>query len=117
MDNDVNAAEALQLLESTRGYGRYLLFPIAYVRGQAYLHDQKGTDAAAQFREIVDHRGWSALSFFYPLAHVGLARGAALQGDPSTARKAYQDFFSMWKDADADIPLLIEAKKEYEKLK
>jgi eukaryotic-like serine/threonine-protein kinase len=112
-----NAAEALQLLESTRGYGRYLLFPIAYVRGQAYLHDQKGTDAAAQFREIVDHRGWSALSFFYPLAHVGLARAAALQGDASTARKAYQDFFSMWKDADADIPLLIEAKKEYEKLK
>lgn len=112
-----NAAEALQLLESTRAYGRYLLFQIAYVRGQAYLHDQKGAEAAAQFREIVDHRGWSAVSFFYPLAHVGLARAAALQGDTSTARKAYQDFFSMWKDGDANIPLLIEAKKEYEKLK
>ncbi|HET6889957.1 MAG TPA: hypothetical protein VFH31_02550, partial [Pyrinomonadaceae bacterium] len=98
-------------------YSAYLLFPVAYLRGQAYLAEQKGAEAAAQFQEILDHRGWSALSYFYPLAHVGLARAAVLQGDIAKARKAYQDFFVLWKDADPDTPILIEAKKEYEKLK
>jgi serine/threonine protein kinase/Flp pilus assembly protein TadD len=112
-----NPAQALQLLETTRPYGRYLLFPIAYLRGQAYLTAQKGADAAAQFQEILDHRGWSALSYFYPLAHVGLARAAVVQGDTAKARQAYQDFFALWKDADADVSVLIDAKKEYEKLK
>jgi predicted Zn-dependent protease len=112
-----NPTQALQLLETTRPYGAYLLFPIAYLRGQAYLAEQKGTDAATQFQEILAHRGWSALSYFYPLAHVGLARAAVLQGDTAKARQAYQDFFALWKDADADLSVLIEAKKEYEKLK
>jgi hypothetical protein len=52
----------------------------------------------------------------YPLAYVGLARGAVLQGDTVKARKAYQEFFALWKDADLDNPILIEAKREYEKL-
>ncbi len=111
-----NPTQALQLLETTRPYAGYLLFPVAYLRGQAYLTEQKGAEAAAQFQEILDHRGWSALSYFYPLAHVGLARAAVLQGDTAKARKAYQDFFALWKDADPDTPILIEAKKEYEKL-
>jgi len=51
------------------------------------------------------------------LAHLGLARAAVLQGDLTKARKAYEDFFQFWKDADAELPVLIEAKKEYEKLK
>jgi eukaryotic-like serine/threonine-protein kinase len=50
-------------------------------------------------------------------ANVGLARGAVLQGDTAKARKTYQDFFALWKDADSDNPILVEAKKEYEKLK
>ena len=112
-----NRTQALQLLETAKLYEEYLLFPIAYVRGQAFLTENKGADAAAQFQEILDHRGWSALSYFYPLAHVGLARAAVLQGDTAKARKAYQDFFALWKDADPDTPILIEAKKEYEKLK
>ena len=58
-----------------------------------------------------------ALRVFYPLAQVGIARAAVLQGDTAKARKAYQDFFASWKDADADVALLIEAKKEYAKLK
>jgi hypothetical protein len=53
----------------------------------------------------------------YPLAHLGLARAAAMNGDATKARQAYQDFFALWKDADADLRVLIEAKKEYEKLK
>jgi len=52
----------------------------------------------------------------YPLAYVGLARAAVLQGDTAKARKAYQGFFALWKDADPDTPILIEAKREYEKL-
>ncbi len=112
-----NAAQALQLLEATRTHGGYLLFPVAYLRGQAYLNDKKGADAAAQFQEILDQRGWSPLSYFYPFAQLGLARAALLQGDTATARKAYQDFLATWKDADPELSLLIEAKREYERLK
>jgi hypothetical protein len=56
------------------------------------------------------------LSPLYPLAHLGLAR-ATVMGDAAKARKAYEDFFALWKDADGDIPVLLETKKEYEKLK
>jgi hypothetical protein len=61
--------------------------------------------------------GEAPLSVLYPLADLGLARAAVLQGDATSARKAYQDFFAFWKDADPDLPVLIEAKKEYKKLK
>jgi len=111
-----NSSQAIQVLEKTRLYGRSILFPIAYVRGQAYLTQKKGAEAAAEFQQILDNRGWSALSYFYPLAYVGIARAAVLQGDTAKARKAYEDFFVLWKDADPDLPILIEAKKEYEKL-
>ena len=111
-----NAAQAIQLLEKTRLYGRNILFPIAYLRGQAYLAEKKGTEAAAQFQEILDNRGWSPVSYFYPLAYVGLARAAALQGDTAKARKAYEDFFALWKDCDTDLTILIETMKEYQQL-
>ncbi len=112
-----NSVHALQLLEPTGTHGSYLLFPIAYVRGQAHLADKKGPEAVAQFQEILDHRGWSPLSYFYPFAQLGLARAALLQGDTAGARKFYQDFLATWKDADPELTLLVEAKKEYEKLK
>jgi len=112
-----NPAQVIQLLEKTRLYEGNILFPIAYLRGQAYLAEKKGADAAAQFQEILDNRGWSALSYFYPFAYVGLARAAALQGDTAKARKAYEDFFALLKDADSDLTILIEAKKEYDKLR
>lgn len=66
---------------------------------------------------MLDRRGQFDISRFFPLAHLGLARATATAGDTKKSRKAYQDFFAFWKDADADIPLLIEAKQEYEKLK
>jgi hypothetical protein len=53
----------------------------------------------------------------YPLAHLGLARAAALTGDRAKSQKAWDDFFAVWKDADADLPALIAAKKEYGKMK
>ncbi len=87
----------------------------AYVRGQAYLRQQAGAEAMVEFQRILDRR--VPVSILYPLARLGLARAAVLQGDAAKARKAYQDFFVLWKEADADIPILIEAKKEYEKLK
>jgi serine/threonine protein kinase/tetratricopeptide (TPR) repeat protein len=112
-----NSAQAIQLLETTRPYEGYALFQIAYLRGQAFLNQQRGADAAAEFQKILDHRGWQPASPLYPLAHLGLARAAALSGDTTKARKAFQDFFALWKDADPDIPILQEARREYEKLK
>jgi serine/threonine protein kinase/tetratricopeptide (TPR) repeat protein len=112
-----NAAQAVQLLETTRPYEGATLFHVTYLRGQAYLSQQKGAEAATEFQRILDHRGWQPASPIYPLAHLGLARAAALSGDTKNARKAYQDFFALWKDADPDIPILQVAKREYEKLK
>jgi ATP/maltotriose-dependent transcriptional regulator MalT len=112
-----NAAQAIQLLETTRPYEGYALFQIAYLRGQAYLSQQSGADAAVEFQKILDHRGWQPTSPLYPLAQLGVARATALSGDAAKARKAYQDFFALWKDADSDITILQEARREYEKLK
>jgi serine/threonine protein kinase/tetratricopeptide (TPR) repeat protein len=112
-----NPAQAIQRLETTRPYEGYTLFQIASLRGQAYLNQQNGVEAATQFQKILDHRGWGPTSYLYPLAHVGLARAAALAGDTARARKAYQDFLATWKDADPDMPILIDATKEYAKLK
>jgi serine/threonine protein kinase/tetratricopeptide (TPR) repeat protein len=112
-----NPAQAIQLLETTRLYEGAALFQIAYLRGQSYLNQQRGTDAAAEFQKILDHKGWQAPSPLYPLAQLGLARAAALSGDTTKARQAYQDFFALWRDADPDIPILQESRREYEKLK
>jgi hypothetical protein len=71
----------------------------------------------AEFQKIIDHRGVVGVSAFYPLAHLGLARAAALTGDTAKSRKAYEDFFAFWKDADPDIPILQQANQEYAKLK
>jgi tetratricopeptide (TPR) repeat protein len=113
-----NPDEAIQLLQKASTYngGTGGFWP-AYLRGQAYLLKRAGTEAAAEFQKILDHRGWDPTSPLFPLAHLGLARAAALQGDTAKARKSYQDFFALWKDADADLPILIEAKKEYAGLK
>jgi serine/threonine protein kinase/tetratricopeptide (TPR) repeat protein len=115
--HSANAAQAIELLESAHRFESAGNFGPQYVRGQAYLKMNKGAEAAAEFQKILSHRGWSVRGALYPLAYVGLARGAVLQGNTATARKAYQDFFALWKDADPDIPILIEAKKEYKKLK
>ena len=55
----------------------------------------------------------SLLGQFYSLSCLGMARGSALAGDTAKARKAFEDFFALWKEADEDLPILIEAKKEY----
>jgi tetratricopeptide (TPR) repeat protein len=87
-----------------------------YTRGRAYLALKQGEAAAAEFQKILDHPGITRLSMEYPLAHLGLGRAKGLMGEKIAARKHYQDFFALWKDANPDIPVLIEAKAEYEKL-
>ncbi|HEY6401865.1 MAG TPA: hypothetical protein VI479_10680, partial [Blastocatellia bacterium] len=68
-------------------------------------------------QKIIEHRGWDTLSPLWPLARLGLARAMALQGDVAKSRQAYEYFFRLWNDADADLPILIEAKIEYDRLK
>jgi hypothetical protein len=83
-----------------------------YVRGEMYLAAHKGEEAAAEFQKILDHRGIVWNEPIAALAHLGVARGCALQGDAAKARAAYNDFLTLWKDADPDIPILREAKSE-----
>jgi tetratricopeptide (TPR) repeat protein len=93
-----------------------MMYP-AYLRGQAYLLLRKGTEASAEFQKVIDHRG---LVLNYPLgslARLGLARAYGLQGDAAKARSAYNEFLSLWKEADPDIPSLRQAKAESAKLK
>jgi predicted Zn-dependent protease len=92
-----------------------LLYPV-YVRGQAYLILRDGSAAAAEFQKSLDHRGVVVNCPLGALAHLGLARAYALQGDRIRARAAYDDFLALWKDADPDIPILKQAKTEYAKL-
>jgi hypothetical protein len=72
--------------------------------------------AAAEFEKLIGHRGWLDWGVFSPLAQLGLARAYAMQGDHENSRKAYDDFFFTWKDADPNIPTLRQAKAEYTKL-
>jgi eukaryotic-like serine/threonine-protein kinase len=109
--------KAIQLLQPARQYEAAISFKPTWVRGQVYLQANNGARATEEFQRIIKHRGWDVLSPLWPLAHLGLARAAALQGDVTKSLKAYEDFFLLWKDADAELPVLIEAKKEYERLK
>ena len=120
-----NPSKALELLQTTSQYelGTPLpqfqvggsLYPV-YVRGQAHLSLQQGEQAAAEFQKILDHRGITLNSPLGALAHLQLGRAYALGCDASKARGAYLEFFALWKDADADIPIYKQAKAEFAKL-
>jgi len=121
--NANNAAQSLVYLEAAAPYelGEPPQFQLgtlypAYVRGQAYLLAHNGTAAAAEFQKFLDHRGIVINFPLGALARLGLARANALSGDTAKAKPAYQDFFTLWKDADPDVPILKEAKAEYAKL-
>jgi eukaryotic-like serine/threonine-protein kinase len=118
-------AQSLKLLEESTTYELGYpepqfgeggaLYPI-YVRGQAYLALHQGKEAAGEFQKFVDHRAIVVNSPLAALARLQLARAYALQGDTAKAHAAYQDFLTLWKDADPDIPILKQAKAEYAKL-
>ena len=91
------------------------VYPV-YVRGTAYLAGKNGPAAASEFQKILDHRGIVFNELIGALAHVGLARAYTLSGDTEKAKAAYQDFFTLWKNADHDIPVLTQANAEFAKL-
>jgi len=91
-----------------------VLFP-AYFRGQAYLAAGDGRAAGAEFQKILAHPGLIQNELIGPLAHLGLGRAYALSGDAGKSKIEYENFFSQWKDADPDIPILKQAKSEYKK--
>ena len=107
--------EAIELLKAAAPYEGGAGFVSTYLRGQAYLRLNRGVEAEEEFQKILDHRGWGPLSPLYPLAYLSLGRAAALSGHTDQSRKAYEYFLNLWKDADQDLPILIEARMEYEK--
>jgi eukaryotic-like serine/threonine-protein kinase len=92
-----------------------VMFPMVpvYVVGEAYLAAHQGAEAAAEFQMIIDHAGFVVNAPIGALAHLGLGRAYAMQGDAPKARAAYQDFLALWKDADPDIPIFKQARAEY----
>ncbi len=91
------------------------LYP-AYVRGEAYLAAHRGNEAIDEFHKVLDHRGIVFSDPIGALAHWQLGRAYVLAGEKTRAKSAYQDFLSLWKDADPDIPILNQARAEYAKL-
>jgi eukaryotic-like serine/threonine-protein kinase len=120
-----NASEALKILQGATPYELAFpqpqyeeggqLYPI-YARGQAYLLQGGGEQAVAEFQKMLDHRNTTVNSPLGALAQLQLGRAKAMTGDKEGARKKYQDFLALWKDADPDIPILKQAKAEYAKL-
>ena len=124
--NKGNPSEAIKYLEVAVPYefgvskaGDFvgnMMFPV-FVRGEAYLASRQGGKAAGEFQKILDHRGLVVNRSIGALARLGLARAYTMQGDTPKAKAAYQDFLTLWKDADPDIPVLRQAKAEYGKLR
>jgi eukaryotic-like serine/threonine-protein kinase len=114
-----DAQGALDRLEPIRQYDHAPLaeFWPVYLRGQAYLRLNNTKGANESFQEIVKRRGEVPVSMFFPLSYLGLARSAALAQDIDGAKNAYEQFFAIWKDADPDLPPLVEARAEYAKLR
>jgi len=120
-----NSQQALDLLGTAAPYELGLpsysdynwpnLYPV-YVRGEAFLAAHRGSEAAAEFQKILDHRSIVLNEPIGPLARLQLGRAYAMSGDTAKALAAYKDFLTLWKDADADIPILKQAKAEYAKL-
>ena len=114
-DEAVVALESARRAEMGNGPASFT-FVVPYFRGLAYLKKNDGASAATELKRILDAQYLNPISFFIPLSQLQLARAYAFKGDTAKARTAYQDFLASWKDADADIPILKEAKSEYAKL-
>ncbi len=113
-NNPVAAVEVLRptvRYERTRNISNFL-------RALAYLELKSGAEAAAEFQKTISKRGTTErISSIESYAQLGLARAFAMAGDIANSRKAYQDLFAIWKDADADLAPLLQAKAEYARLK
>ena len=114
--NPAGALDRLQAVSSPLELGIACLYPV-YTRAEADLAAGQGSAAAGEFQKISDHVGIVQNCATGALGRLGLARAYALAGNSAKARAAYQDFFTLWKDADPDIPILKQAKAEYAKLR
>ena len=112
----VEALEVSRPFERGAGPGSAPLW-VYYVRGSAYLQMKETDKAIGEYRKILDNPAVGALTEIRPMAQLQYARALAMKGDETGAKKAYQDFLAAWKDADPEVPLLVEAKAEYGKLK
>lgn len=127
-------SKAVTMLEPARPYELAnlfgpMLYPV-YLRGQVHLSARQATEAATEFQKVIDHKSMVAIgqgSYLFPLSYLGLGRARALQArfasDRETAeiageqaRTAYRGLFSIWKDADASNPIMIQARAEYAEL-
>jgi hypothetical protein len=116
-------AKAIELLQTAAPYeqgeppssafGFYGMFYPAYLQGEAYLAENQGPAAAIEFQKILDHRGVVISDPVGVLAHLELGRALALAGEKTRAKTAYEDLFAEWKGADAQIPILNQARAEY----
>jgi eukaryotic-like serine/threonine-protein kinase len=111
-----NTAKAIDLLDGAAVYGRANV-GILYVRGLTYLEAKQGNQAAQEFQKLLDMKALHGPDAIVPLAQLGLARAYGLQNDNVRSRVAYQDFLAAWKDADPELPVLKQAKAEYDKIK
>jgi hypothetical protein len=107
-----NPARAADLLAQA---GDFTL-DVPYRLGQAYLAAKEPAKAAGQFQKLLDSRGAGWWQVYAPLAQLGLGRTYAMEGNREKSPTAYEVFFTTWKDADPDIPILKQAKAEYAKL-
>ena len=112
---DALSAAAPYELGQTNSAFTFALYPV-YLRGEAYLAAKQGAAAGNEFQKILDHAGLAGNEPLATLAHLGLGRAYALAGESAKSKAAYQDFLTLWKDADPDIPILKQAKAEYAKL-
>jgi eukaryotic-like serine/threonine-protein kinase len=111
-----NPAKAMDLLDTATVYAR-ASDGVHYLRGITYLKAGKGNEAAQEFQKVLDMQSFYGPDVLVSLAHLGLGRAYTLENDQSQARIAYQDFLALWKDADPDLPLLMQAKAEYDRVK
>jgi eukaryotic-like serine/threonine-protein kinase len=117
-----DAATAIDLLRGTAKYELAVtssfdfIYP-AYIRGLAYLELGDGRSAAAQFQKLIDNPGFTVRHVTGPLARLQLGRAQKMMGDEAAARKSYETFLDLWKDADSDVPIYQQARAEYAKLR
>jgi serine/threonine protein kinase/predicted Zn-dependent protease len=119
-----DSSQAIELLQTPMSYDLAEPTPLqlgpmypAYLRGEAYRQEHRGKEAASEFQKILDHRGVVVNFPLGAVAHLGLARAYALEGEVPKSGAAYRELFTLWKDADPDIPILKEAEAEYAKLR
>lgn len=120
--HEKDPAQAIEILRPTVKYdlafptGFNSLYP-AYLRGLAYLQMGEGRNAAAEFQKLLDHPGIVGREITGALSHLQLARAQNVMGDRAAARRSYEDFLVLWKNADSDIPVYQHAKAEYARLR